>query len=532
MSPRSRRRDERGAVLVIFAAFVIVAVLMLAFVIDIGGLRQEKKEVTLSTDAAALAVAAQLDLRTFAPGDYECDEVPVVREDVDDPFLYADSVALEYLERNGETVADGCRVRVTGPRRGYVVIGGLEDVEYAFSGVVGQQSGRVHGVSASVARVDSGGGLRPIGLCATETTINSAPDGEPYDLSEDLLNASKGDDGTLDVAVDAVIALEHLDRDSGCEVTASGQRGQLNLDPSQNGNGGNNRCVDPDPDPEDADEGYFSSEYRYGYYGELTEWVGSDGGMDFSTLQSCFDRDISEEQLIWLPIFDNYQPPPDPKFRLVAFAQAQLTGYCISNAQYYAVPASIGCRADVPGDSQDKPWLRMTITRVVDFDEAGPPLTDDALRDRPAICAVRDEATQLANCVPPNPPARGTPSDPSPPPASQCRATAVSASPDPLEVGRQGSGSKNLSAEVRLSVTVEDISRCSALQAVFRSTVQANQINSNTEREVVGSTISLIFEQGTGDFRGAGSAPYFWNLELDSDGPVTYPSSPIELRVN
>lgn len=461
----TRGKGDRGAVLIIVAAFAIVAVLMLAFVIDIGGLRQEKKEVTLSTDAAALAIAAQLDLRTFGVGQYDCAEVPVRRQSEADPMVYAQSVADTFLAKNGGTTGDECRVQVTGPRRGYVVVGGLEDVEYAFAGAVGQPRGRVSGVSASVARVDFGGGLRPLGLCAGESTINSGPDG-PYNLTDDVLDAPKSSDGTLDDEIDAVIALEHLDRDSGCSVQAAGRRGQLNLDPSQNGNGGNQQCSDSDPDPQEADDGFFTTEYRYGYQGEIDEWTLSDGGADYKGLEACFDRDILEEQLIWLPIFDAYRPPPEGTLRIVGFAQAQLTGYCISNAKYRAVPTSIGCLADIPEENgPGKPWLRMTITRVVDFGETGPPLTDDSLRDSPAICAEKDEAALLSNCVPPNPPPRGTPADPNPPPQPpeppECVGLTITGSQTRDLETANGSDRDKLTVPAVYTFTVEDGDACS-----------------------------------------------------------------------
>lgn len=436
MSRFRRRSGERGAVLVIFAAFVIVAVLMLAFVVDIGGLRQEKKEVTLSTDAAALAVAAELDLRTFAAGTYDCVEVPVKSGG------NAQTLATSYLLRNGNTVDDGCRIEVTGPRRGYVVIGGQEDVEYAFSGAVGQDFGTVRGVSASVARVDSGGGLRPIGLCSVETTINVDGSGNPYSMQDDVLNGPRDDDGYLDTRLDMVIALDHLVRDASCSVGAPGQRGQLDLDPSAFGNGGTNRCSITDPDPSEADAGYFTTEYRYGYFGPIEQWTPTDSGADFGGLDACFDRDIAEEQLIWLPIFDQYQPPPDSRMRIIAFAQAQLTGYCLSPAEYAGVPPTIDCLADVPGEPPPgKSWLRFTVSRVVDFDEAGPPLTDDSLKDSPAICAEKDDMALLAACVPPNPPPLGSPGDPTPPPQPACQLNLLaSVTPSDITITLGGSG--------------------------------------------------------------------------------------------
>lgn len=460
MSRYRRRQDERGAVLVIFAAFLIVAVLMLAFVIDIGGLREEKKEVTLSTDAAALAVASELDLRTFAAGTYDCAEVPVRGEAY--PVARADELAERFLTENGGTLDDGCRVVVTGPRRGYVVIGGQESVDYAFGPVVGQDSGTVSGVSASVARVDAGGGLRPIGVCGFETSINVDPvTREPYSVEEDVLEAARDGDGYLDQPVDMVLAVNHLIRDAACSpIWAPGQRGQLDFDSSGPRNGG--MCAGSEPD-----DGSFTSDYRYGYFDNVLVNTPTDSGNDFRTLADCFVADIEEEQLFWLPIFDRYSPPPGPTVHLVAFAQAQMTAFCLTESINYEVPEDLGCLAEVSGEVPPwRAWLRLTITRVVDFDADGPPLTDDSLLDSPAICAEEDDAVLLEACVPPNPPPLGTPADPTPPPDSPCLVQSVNLSP--MSTVNQ-TGNK-LDEDVRVEVTVDDLSDCAEIAVRMRPT--------------------------------------------------------------
>jgi Flp pilus assembly protein TadG len=53
----SRREDERGAVLVLSAAFAVVMVAMAALVVDVGALHDERRQLQNGADAAALAVA-------------------------------------------------------------------------------------------------------------------------------------------------------------------------------------------------------------------------------------------------------------------------------------------------------------------------------------------------------------------------------------------------------------------------------------------------------------------------------------------
>src|ERR1700722_6451520 len=55
------RRDETGAVLVLFALFMSVAVLLLAFVIDTGTWFAHHRHLQLQADAAAYSAAAKFD---------------------------------------------------------------------------------------------------------------------------------------------------------------------------------------------------------------------------------------------------------------------------------------------------------------------------------------------------------------------------------------------------------------------------------------------------------------------------------------
>ena len=56
------RTDEKGIVVVFIAAAVVVLVGMAALVIDVGAIRDEKRQLQNGADAAALAVAQSLSL--------------------------------------------------------------------------------------------------------------------------------------------------------------------------------------------------------------------------------------------------------------------------------------------------------------------------------------------------------------------------------------------------------------------------------------------------------------------------------------
>jgi hypothetical protein len=66
-----RRRDEKGAIVVLMAAFTVVIVGMAALVVDVGALNDEKRQLRNGADAAALGVA-QLIGETCASGAPVC----------------------------------------------------------------------------------------------------------------------------------------------------------------------------------------------------------------------------------------------------------------------------------------------------------------------------------------------------------------------------------------------------------------------------------------------------------------------------
>ena len=61
---RRARRDERGAVVVVTAAFAVAMVAMAALVVDVGALHDERRQLQNGADAAALAVAHSCALGT------------------------------------------------------------------------------------------------------------------------------------------------------------------------------------------------------------------------------------------------------------------------------------------------------------------------------------------------------------------------------------------------------------------------------------------------------------------------------------
>lgn len=150
------RRDERGAVLILVSVFAIVAVIFLAFVVDIGNQRQDRRQFTTATDASALDVAqdwadSKLASATYPAGD-------------------CSPQAKDYLDRN-RADHDGyscVATRVDG-RLGSVTVFSNGSVDYEFGKAVGINEGFTNSATTVRIRSTTGGGLRPFAVCATDS---------------------------------------------------------------------------------------------------------------------------------------------------------------------------------------------------------------------------------------------------------------------------------------------------------------------------------------------------------------------------
>ncbi len=166
---RSSVHGQRGAVLPIVAVFVLVAVVMLAAVIDLGHQRENKKEITLSTDAAALAGASVADTEVSALTSQpagtlvDCSSVTISpAAENSEGFTYVSEMVDHYYDdRNGGTNVPDCKVARMSYRRGYVLVSAHEIVDYNFAPAFGQDTGGVSGVSVAAIVDFFGGGLRP-----------------------------------------------------------------------------------------------------------------------------------------------------------------------------------------------------------------------------------------------------------------------------------------------------------------------------------------------------------------------------------
>lgn len=161
----TRRQGDRGAVLPIVAVFAIVAAVFLAFVVDIGNQRQDRRQLTTATDAAALDVA-----QSWA--DNSLDPLPSFTS-ISATSWDCGTAAQDYLDRNrsDDTGSYDCTAEILDGQLGSVSVCSAGTVDYSLGGITGQNAGSI-GSTTSV-RITSaiGGGLRPFAVCAFDPDV-------------------------------------------------------------------------------------------------------------------------------------------------------------------------------------------------------------------------------------------------------------------------------------------------------------------------------------------------------------------------
>lgn len=155
---------ERGAVLIIVAAFSVVSVIFLAFVVDIGNQRQDRRQLTTSTDAAALDVAKRWADNSLEP----LDSFTTISAEKYDCSVDAE----EYLDRNRE-IDDNyeCEAEFFNGQLASVSVFSSGTTEYQVGGAIGVDSGRVNSTTSVRITSEPGGGLRPFAVCSRDPDV-------------------------------------------------------------------------------------------------------------------------------------------------------------------------------------------------------------------------------------------------------------------------------------------------------------------------------------------------------------------------
>lgn len=440
------RRGERGATLVVVAAFALVAMLMAAAVIDIGGLRAEKKEVTLSTDAAALAAVSVIDYADpDAAGDgTSCGVVDSLDQDVGGVGLSptVEDVARYYLTENGESIFGTCEIffGATGKNQAYVTVTASDTVDYEFANAIGAEGGVVTGTSSARAGSASIGGVYPIGLCVVDELRLIVNNSEPFpqyfggneELRMDFGNSNCGGSGNHD-------QIDFLGNPPPGSCSAAGQF-----------------CFD-------LNSG--------GYDGPIPATIGSNPGGDWnpSSISDPLEDLRTRAVHVWIPS--------------VGVASGNGTGATFP-VQYLVEVVITGFRPT----GNDK-GLDFDVYQVVDYayyQANGLPLTTVNDQVEAHICATTvDTSGCTTNPIPAPPP-------PPPPPPVACKVNSVTTSPTPVvDVDAQGRLTGALTV-----VAIQDVpADCGALslEAVAGATV----VPAPGEPAQSGSQVTFTFPAGT-----------------------------------
>lgn len=246
MRVKSRiRRDERGAVLIIVSVFAVVSLIFLAFVIDIGNERQNRRQLTTATDAAALDVAQQWANASLSTA--IMDGLVGGESDV----YVCDSLAQATTQNNNEGLpVDSleCRAEDRGSY-GVVTVSVTEAVDYQIASAAGFTSSDTNSSTSVRITASGGGGLRPIALCGVQPDIANwiagGGTGEPiFDVAQPKFltaecgNAS-GNWGLLDLTGNGANSV-------GTTLT-EGYDGAVEISPQPD------VCDDKDPESVDGD---------------------------------------------------------------------------------------------------------------------------------------------------------------------------------------------------------------------------------------------------------------------------------------
>ena len=403
------RRGERGAVLVIVSVFAIVAIIMLAAVVDLGGQREQRKELTLSTDAAALAAAAVADTEdpqvTAQPNGtlVECDQVQFAPGAPNpDLFFSIQAMVDKYLEINGESDPFDCKVVRTAFKSGYVVVSATEIVDYAFGPALGIEQGGVSGASVAAIDVGPGGGLRPIGICGAMVALNVTVPPNFVELNfNDLWNSTSAGYDVVDSYVVRTIApgvrspararlpIEKVNGGSCGDGSGggSGNFGKLDF-----GGGTSTNCGTP---------GHFCKDLADGYFGSVSKQTKGDTGNNWGDQSSTIDSLSNLRSgggLFWAPVYTNAtNTGGNTQFTVAYFAQLRLLGYCVNSSAEGSAGTASPCTYSPTGAAADSTtYFDVEVSRMVEWVTGGPPVTDDARSRAPRLCAMTDDGGEIA----------------------------------------------------------------------------------------------------------------------------------------
>lgn len=160
------RHEERGSVLVVVAGFLPIAVLLAAWVIDLGNGAEHRRQLQLQADAGALAAAKEFDRCATNPAAANADMYEIAE---DYATVRNIQVGGERAGDVGIVLNDGAPVDGTGAPCdvGWIDVKLTEEDSPAFFGFVGSHDWRAH-ARVQALRVTRLAGMLPLGVPSPE----------------------------------------------------------------------------------------------------------------------------------------------------------------------------------------------------------------------------------------------------------------------------------------------------------------------------------------------------------------------------
>lgn len=322
------RRDERGAVLILVATFMIVAVIFLAFVVDIGNQRQDRRQLATATDAAALDVANRWADKSLEPLD---DFVPIGANRWD-----CTQDADSYLQANRPVDAGDYSCEAFFVNGQYASVSVFADgrTDYQVAQAVNIDDGPIASTTSVRLRSTVGGGLRPFTVCARDVDVTAWMNSGGATVEDITLGGDKflpdecgqnnGNWGfvVFETQGNGQKTLAEIIRDGSVDPVASFD------------NGPNGNPADPYQDEKAVclDDGDESPQTLYDDQDPVT-CVFNDtgaGGWNNNNALEAFDYLVDNDIVFNLPIYGEIQtlgPGQQTGFPIIAFAEVQLIDY-------------------------------------------------------------------------------------------------------------------------------------------------------------------------------------------------------------
>lgn len=490
---RQIRRDERGAVLILVAVFTIVAVIFLAFVVDIGNQRQDRRQLATATDAAALDVANRWADESLEPLD-DFSLISANRWDCTED-------AERYLQKNRPVDAGdySCEAFFVNDQYASVSVFADGRTDYQVAQAIDIDDGPIASTTSVRLRSTVGGGLRPFTVCARDAEVTAWMNTGGATVEDITLGGDK-------------FLPDECGKNNGnwgffiFETQASGQKSLAEIiregteDPVASfDNGVNGEPLDPYKDEKAvcANDGDEKPQTLYDEQDPVT-CVFNDtgaGGWNNANALEAFKYLRDNEIVFNLPIYGEIQPigtGEQTGFPIIAFAEVQLLDYNRANGS----------------DENDVTlrFLSLSTGDCCDVNESNAQIE---------ICDVGTIGGQVlpdftGNCQTFTGNSGGGPLVP---PAPQpCEVTAV----DPITQEVEVLGGL-LVAPASVAVTVEDVSDCDTLTVdAVGSTRIAGSVGAPSE-----NTYDVAFAVGS-PFGSGGS---ILTVEVFEDGDLKHDSS-------